>query len=106
MRILIVGSGAREHALAWRLAMLEQQDSGGGELLAGYERERRQVSEENAALSLRNYRGVAELSASLGCNPAHAELAASIASTVLPPSVFGGGLALSRNATFMCAGCF
>jgi len=81
------------HALAWRLALLERQDSGGGELLAGYERERRQVSEENAALSLRNYRGVAELSASLGCNPAHAELAASIASTVLPPSVFGGGLA-------------
>jgi hypothetical protein len=34
-------------------------------------------------------------SAELGCDPAHADLAASLASAVLPPAVFGGGLARS-----------
>ena len=84
------------HALAWRLAVLHgsgDSDSASSELLAGYERERRQIAEANSALSIRNYYGVAELSAELGCNPAHAELAASVASTVLPPQIFGSGFA-------------
>jgi hypothetical protein len=33
----------------------------GAALLAGYERERREVGKANALLSVRNYRGVAEL---------------------------------------------
>lgn len=89
------------HALAWRLAVLHEdkhQDqhhsgrdkkAGGISLLAGYESERRQIAEANSALSIRNYYGVAELSAELGCNPANAELAASVASVLLPPQIFG-----------------
>ena len=88
------------HALAWRLAVLhtgENQDqhhcehakAAAASLFAGYESERRQIAEANSALSIRNYYGVAELSAELGCNPVHAQLAASIASTLLPPQLFG-----------------
>eukprot|EP01043_Picozoa_sp_COSAG02_P000829 COSAG02_NODE_17_length_55377_cov_106.402258_9_plen_482_part_00 len=91
------------HALAWRLAVLragEHEDwrhhestKDATRLLAGYESERRQIAEANSALSIRNYYGVAELSAELGCNPANAELAASVASTLLPPQIFGSSFA-------------
>jgi hypothetical protein len=92
------------HALAWRLAVLhakehqaqhhcEHAKAAAVSLFAGYESERRQVAEANSALSIRNYYGVAELSAELGCDPGHAQLAASIASTLLPPQIFGSSFA-------------
>ena len=83
------------HALAWRLAVVggsdESNGSNGSELLAEYEQERRQVAEANSGLSIRNYNGVAELSAAVGCDPKNAELAATLASSVLPSSIFGSG---------------
>jgi hypothetical protein len=91
------------HALAWRLAVLHAGDhqdrhnrqaaKAAAHLFTGYESERRQVAEANSALSIRNYYGVAELSAELGCNPANAQLAASVASTLLPPEIFGSSFA-------------
>lgn len=70
------------HNLAWKLAAVINQGAN-PDLLESYALERRPVSIQNAELSIRNWREAAQVPASLGLDPNHANLLSKVATDVV-----------------------